>query len=142
MLLMAFSATYSTFSPRLPFPSVLTLFSHTHTYAHQQTHIHTRSSVSLLISESCILPLMLSASRPLYPVVSLPKRPGVGSHSFKKYTYLLTSVTTFQLTIKSAAAGKTLVTDLSRLVCADEIAAGNCAQQKAILAYSLLEMLQ
>lgn len=70
--------------------SVLALFSHT------VTHIGARCSVSLLVSESCILPLMLSASPGLFiPLLSLPERPGVGIHSFIKYTYLLTSVATF-----------------------------------------------
>lgn len=74
---------------------------------------------------------MLSTSPGRFiPPLSLPERRGVGSHSFKKYTYLLTSVATFQRTIKSAAAGKTPVSDLSRLVCGEEIAAGNCAEQQ------------
>lgn len=104
--------------------SVLT---HTHTRAAvaQSGTFAPRCSVSLLISESCILPLMLSAyPGPFYPLLSLQGRRCVGAHSFKKHTYLLTSVATSQRTIKPLAAGKTPVSDLSRLVWAEEAAAG------------------
>lgn len=127
---LCFSTAFSPMRARLG-PHFVFTRTRTHSHAQSRTSDHVRCSVSLLISESCIPPLMLSASPGRFiPRYRCRNAAASAPVLLKKYTYLLTSVATFQRTIKSAAAGKTPVSDLSRLVCGEEIAAGNCAEQQ------------
>lgn len=120
----AFSPTYTRLSSRIVF---------THSHAHWCTMLSISSRKWKLHPSSDVI----SVPGPLYPPAIAAGTPRRRPPFFYK-VYISFNLSRNLFTLLSAAAGKTPVSDLSRLVCREEIAAGNCRTTKATLAHGFV----